>query len=442
MSRAYVPTTDADRSEMLAAIGVETIDDLFHDIPASAEAADLGAFSRPLAEIELSRLMNELSRESTPAGNVAFFRGGGAYRRFTPAVVDDILRRGEFLTSYTPYQPEASQGTLMAAFEFQSEVASLYSMEVANAGLYDGASALAEACLMACRITRRERIAASRAINPRYLDVLRTYTLPQGISVDLIAEDGTGLTSDHACLAIQSPDYFGRIALTDDSFAQLAHDNGALLVVSADPMSLALLKPPGELGADIAVGEGQSLGLPLSFGGPYVGLFTTKFEHVRQMPGRIVGQTTDRDGRRAFVLTLQAREQHIRRERASSNICTSEQLLALAVTVYVSLLGPEGLRQTARLCYDRAHYAADKLSAIEGFSLVYPEAPFFQEFLLRCPRPVSEINARLREAGIVGGIDATTPDEARMILCCSETNTADEIDRLAGVLSSWQGWTA
>lgn len=442
MSRAYIPMTPSDREEMLAAVGVQSINDLFHDVPASAKPADLGEYSQPLAEIELARLLDSLSRESTPAGNLAFFRGGGAYRRFTPAVVDDILRRGEFLTSYTPYQPEASQGTLMAAFEFQSEVSALYGLEVANAGLYDGASSLAEACLMACRVTHRDRIAVSRAINPRYLDVLRTYTRAQGIEIDELPEDGGGLTSEHACLAVQSPDYYGRIALKDGTLGELAHENGALLVVSADPMSLALLKSPGELGADIAVGEGQSLGLPLSFGGPYVGLFTTKPEYVRQMPGRIVGQTTDVDGRRAFVLTLQAREQHIRRERASSNICTSQQLLALAVAVYVSLLGQEGLRQTARLCYDRTHYAADRLTAIDGFSLVYPDEPFFQEFLLRCPRPIAEVNARLRDAGIVGGIDASTPDQARMILCCTETNTAEEIDRLANVLSQWQGWTA
>jgi glycine dehydrogenase subunit 1 len=442
MGRAYIPMTPSDRDEMLAAIGLQSIDDLFRDVPASAEPADLSDFSQPMAEIDLARLMDGLSRSSTPAGNVAFFRGGGAYRRFTPAVVDEIVRRGEFLTSYTPYQPEASQGTLMAAFEFQSGIASLYAMEVANAGMYDGASALAEACLMACRITRRERIAASRAVNPRYLDVLRTYTRPQGIHIDLLTEDGTGLTSEHACLAIQSPDYFGRIVLKDRSRAELAHHNGALLVVSADPMSLAVLRPPGELGADIAVGEGQSLGLPLSFGGPYVGLFTTKLNYVRQMPGRIVGQTTDRDGRRAFVLTLQTREQHIRRERASSNICTSEQLLALAVTVYMGLLGPEGLRETARLCYDRAHYAAEKLSSIPGFSLAYPDEPFFQEFLLRCPLPIAEINSRLRQAGIVGGIDASTSEEPLMLLCCTETNVVGEIDRLADMLSAWQGWAA
>jgi glycine dehydrogenase subunit 1 len=434
--------TSLDRDEMLAAIGVTNVDDLFQDIPASAQTANLGEFSKSMTEIEVARLMNALSRECTPAGNVAFFRGGGAYRRFTPAVVDEVVRRGEFLTSYTPYQPEASQGTLIAAFEFQSAVASLYGMEIANSGMYDGASALAEACLMACRITGRERIAASQAVNPRYLDVLRTYTRPQGIYVDLLPEHLTGLTAEHACLAIQTPDFFGRIVLKDRSHAELAHESGALLVVSADPMSLALLRPPGELGTDIAVGEGQSLGLPLSFGGPYVGLFTTKLEYVRQMPGRIVGQTADRDGRRAFVLTLQTREQHIRRERASSNICTSEQLLALAVTAYISLLGPEGLRQTARLCYDRAHYAAEKISSIPGFALMYPDEPFFQEFLLGCPIPVPQINSNLRNAGIVGGIDTSTSKGSSMLLCCTEMNTAEEIDRLADELSSWRRWVA
>ena len=434
-----MPMTNLDREEMLAAIGLEKIDDLFQDIPASAETVQLGDFHRPLAEIELARLLHNLSSDNTSAGNVAFFRGGGAYRRFTPAVVDEIMRRGEFLTSYTPYQPEASQGTLMATFEFQSAIASLYGMEVANAGMYDGASALAEACLMTCRIAHRKRIAVVRTINPRYTEVLRTYTGPQGIEIDLIDESGSGLTSAHSCLAIQSPDYFGRIHPLNAAYAEMAHAKGALLVVSADPMSVALLHSPGELGADIAVGEGQSLGLPLSFGGPYVGLFATKLEHIRQMPGRVVGQTTDRNGRRAFVLTLQTREQHIRRERASSNICTSEQLLALAVTAYIGLLGPEGLRQTARLCYDRTHYAARKLSAIPGFDLVYPDVPFFQEFLLRCPASVTEINSRLREAGMVGGIDASSADQALMLVCCTETNSAEEIDRLADILSDWRG---
>lgn len=436
MTRAYFPMTPSDEEEMLAAVGVESVEELFSDMPASAQGIDPALLPQPLSELEIVRQMHALADENQHAGRFAFFRGGGAYRRFTPAVVDEIIRRGEFLTSYTPYQAEASQGTLTAAFEFQSMICSLYSMEVANAGLYEGASALAEACLMACRVTRRDRIAISEDVNPRYIEVLRTYTEPQDLSIDVMPAEASGLTEQHACFALQSPDYFGRIALRDTQLADRVHGLGGLLVVSADPMSLALFRPPGDFGADIAVGEGQSLGLPLSFGGPYLGLFTTRMEHVRQMPGRVVGQTTDSEGRRGFVLTLQAREQHIRRERASSNICTSEQLLALAVAVYLASTGPEGLREIARLCYDRTHYAAQALTAIPGFELADPEAPFFQEFALRCPAPVERINAQLKQAGIVGGLDVSKGDDPLMLVCCTETNTREEIDRLAAALST------
>jgi glycine dehydrogenase subunit 1 len=288
---------------------------------------------------------------------------------------------------------------------------------------------------MACRVTGRHRVALAGGVNPRYAEVVRTYTEPQGIEVDLLDMDTAMPEDSHACLAVQSPDYFGRVVLRDDTLSRRCREADALLVVSADPMSLALFRPPGDLGADIAVGEGQSLGLPLSFGGPYVGLFTTRMQHLRQTPGRIVGQTTDADGRRAFVLTLQAREQHIRRERAVSNICTSEQLLALAVAVYVGCMGPQGLKNVARLCYDRAHYAAASLASLPGYALAFPEAPFFQEFVLRCPGPVRELNAALRQAGILGGLDVSSDSESRMLLCCTETNTRDEIDRLIEVLA-------
>ena len=438
MSRAYIPMTPVDRETMLVAIGVTSADELFADIPVAARGANLESLPPPLAEIDLLQELRTLADENVAAGRLAFFRGGGAYRRFTPAVVDEVIRRGEFLTSYTPYQAEASQGTLQAAFEFQSLIGSLYGMEVANAGLYDGASALAEACLMASRVTGRGRIALTEGVNPRYVEVARTYTEPQEIAIDVLPA-GASPSEEHACLVVQSPDYYGRVVLTDGDPAARCREAGALLVVSADPMSLALLRPPGEFGADIAVGEGQSLGLPLSFGGPYVGLFTTRLRHVRQMPGRVVGQTADSDGRRAFVLTLQAREQHIRRERASSNICTSEQLLALAVTVYVSCLGRRGLAQVARLCYDRAHYAVAAIAALPGWGLVFPEAPFFQEFVVRCPRPFAEVNARLREQGIVGGLDVSAGEEARMLLCVTETNTRAEIDRLVGALAGMGG---
>jgi glycine dehydrogenase subunit 1 len=427
--------TSTDRQAMLATIGVASAEDLFADIPASASAAYVDQLPAPLSELEITSQLQSLADENVQAGHLAFFRGGGAYRRFVPAVVDEVIRRGEFLTCYTPYQAEASQGTLQAAFEFQSMICSLYGMDVANAGLYDGASALAEACLMACRITGRPRIAVTDSLNPRYLSVIRTYAQPQGLRVDVLA-DTAALTSDHACFALQSPDYFGRLALTSDAIAAAAHASGALLVVSADPLSLGLFRPPGDLGADIVVGEGQSLGLPLSFGGPYLGLFTTRMGYVRQMPGRVVGQTADVEGRRAFVLTLQAREQHIRRERAASNICTSEQLVALAVAVYLSCVGPRGLQQLARLVYDRAHYAASAIGALNGWELVYPDSTYFQEFVVRCPRPVLEINRQLRDQGIVGGLDVSTEGEARMLLCVTETNPRGEIDRLVTALES------
>jgi glycine dehydrogenase subunit 1 len=389
--------------------------------------------------LELVRELKSLAAQNTAGGDVAFFRGGGVYRRYVPAVVSDILRRGEFLTSYTPYQAEASQGTLQVAFEFQSMVCALTGMEVANAGMYDGASALAEACLMACRLSGRHRLAIADTVNPRYARVVQTYAEPQGIAIDRVSPAAPGLTSEHACFVLQTPDYFGRIALVDGGPARLCREAGALLVVSAEAMSLALFRPPGEFGADIVVADGQSLGLAPSFGGPYVGLFAAKQEHIRQMPGRIVGQTTDVDGRRAFVLTLQAREQHIRPERASSNICTSEQLLALAMTAYLACLGPQGLQQVARLCYEKSHYAAKLVGNLRGWGLVYPEAPFLQEFVVRCPRPVWKVNSLLRREGIVGGLDVSAEGQSRMLLCVTETNTRAEIEKLAGVLEDMAG---
>jgi glycine dehydrogenase subunit 1 len=436
MTRAYIPMTDPDREAMLAAIGVASADELFRDIPAAGIITGVDEIPAPLSEMELLQEMRRLGGMNTAAADVAFFRGGGIYRHFTPTVVSEILRRGEFLTSYTPYQAEASQGTLQAAFEFQSMICTLTGMDVANAGMYDGASALAEACLMACRLTGRHRLAIAASVNPRHLEVVRTYVEPQGIDIDLVDAAAPALSELHSCFVLQSPDYEGRIVLRDGSAKEQAEAAGALLVVSADPMSLALFKSPGELGADIVVGEGQALGLPMSFGGPYVGLFTCKQQYIRQMPGRIVGQTTDLEGRRAFVLTLQAREQHIRRERASSNICTSEQLLALAVAVYLASVGKEGLRQVARLCYDKAHYAAEQIARLPGYALSNPDAPFFEEFVIETPQPVRGTNSLLRERGIVGGIEA---GDNRMLLCVTEMNSREQIDRLVAALAEIGG---
>ncbi len=425
--------TDDDREAMLGVIGVASAEELFADIPAAARIDGLD-LPPALSEPELVAALEELAAENTPAGSLACLRGGGVRRRFVPAVVDAVIRRGEFLTSYTPYQAEVSQGTLQTVFEFQSLVCALTGMDVANAGMYDGASALAEACLMACRITGRDRVAIGEAVNPRYERVIHTYLRFRGIEVDRIEASGEGLTEGHACFALQTPDYFGRIVLVDEGPSKRCREAGALLIVSADPMSLALLRPPSDFGADVVVGEGQSLGLPLSFGGPYVGLFGARQAHVRQMPGRIVGEAQDIEGRRGFVLTLQAREQHIRRERASSNICTSQQLAALAVTAYLACLGKSGLRQVASLCYDRAHYAAAGIGGLAGYSLAYPEAPFFDEFVVRCPKPVAETNQALRLRGILGGIDVSEGDEPRMLVCVSETNNREEIDRLLEAL--------
>jgi len=438
VTRAYIPMTDADRAEMLSVIGVSSPDALFSDIPPEGFIDNID-LPPPLSEMELVRELSALGARNTAAGEAGFFRGGGIYRHFVPAVVGDVLRRGEFLTSYTPYQAEASQGTLQAAFEFQSMVCTLTGMDAANAGMYDGASALAEACLMACRVTGRQSLAIAATVNPRHLEVVRTYVEPQGIGIDIVDAAAPALTGQHACFVLQSPDYFGRLVLTDDGPAQRCKDAGALLVVSADPMSLALFRSPGELGADIVVGEGQALGLAMSYGGPYIGLFTCKQQYLRQMPGRIVGQTADLDGKRAFVLTLQAREQHIRRERASSNICTSEQLLALAVTVYLACLGPRGLGHVARLCYDKAHYAASKIDALEGYRLHDAGAAFFQEFVVECPRPVREINAGLRKRGIIGGIDVSGDGTSRMLICVTETNSRAEIDHLVAALAETGG---
>ena len=439
MARAYIPMTEADREQMLGTIGAAGIDELFEDIPAAALIDGVPALPPALSELDLMTEMQAIAAMNRSGEQAAFFRGGGVYRRFIPAVVGEIIRRGEFLTSYTPYQAEASQGTLQAAFEFQSMICALTGMEVANAGMYDGASALAEACLMACRTTGRGRLALADTINPRYLKVIETYARPQGIGIDQFPSGITQLSDEHACLVLQTPDYYGRIALTDEGPAEMCREAGALLVVSADPMSLALYRSPGELGADIVVGDGQSLGLSMSFGGPYVGLFAAKQDYVRLMPGRIVGETADVDGKRAFVLTLQAREQHIRRERASSNICTSEQLLALAVTVYLACLGKSGLRQVARLCYDKAHYTANQVTALEGWSLVHPEAEFFQEFAVRCPLPVTQVNRALRDRGVVGGIDVSSAEESRMVVSVGETNSREEIDLLVESLAAIGG---
>jgi glycine dehydrogenase subunit 1 len=436
---------------MLKAVGARSLDDLFADIPKAQRDPPLH-LPPPLSEPELLTELSTLAARNRAAGRMACFLGGGAYHHFIPSVVGQIMSRGEFLTSYTPYQPEVSQGTLQTAFEFQSLVCELLGMEVANAGMYDGASALAEACLMAAAITGRRRIAVLETVHPHYEAVVRTYAAGRGLAVEQVAAEGLRLTEEHACLVVQQPNFFGYLEDVE-ALGQAAHAAGTLDVAVAEPVSLGLLRPPGEYGADIAVGEGQPLGIPLSFGGPYLGLFACRQEHVRQMPGRIVGRTRDAEGRTGYVLTLQTREQHIRRERATSNICTSEQLVALAATVYLCTMGKQGLRRVAELCYHKAHYAAERIAGLPGYSLPL-EGAFFNEFVVGCPRPVAELNQALLEQGILGGLNVSPgtgtglkpglrglrePPEHAMMLCVTEMNTREEIDRLVEGLGSVNG---
>ncbi len=426
MNHPYIPNTDADRRQMLGVIGAQSVDELFSDIPPGFRIDSLD-LPPALSELDLAREMADLAHKNVAAGNgTTSFLGGGAYRHFIPSTVAHVIGRSEYYTAYTPYQPEISQGTLQTMFELQSMTCELTGMDVANAGMYDGASALAEACLMACRITGRNRIAVHSSVNPSWLEVVRTYAFGPEIPVDVV--DGQPLSTEHACLAVQQPSFLGTL---EDvwSLRETARGTGALYVVAVDPISLGILTPPGDYGADIVVAEGQSLGWPVNFGGPWLGMFACRSEHVRQMPGRIVGRTTDMDGRTGYVLTLQTREQHIRRERATSNICTSQQLIGLAATVYLATVGKQGLREIAEACYHKAHYAAEIIGALPGYSVDFGR-PFFKEFVVKCPRPVSEINRRLLDRDIIGGLDVSDQVEDGMLVCVTEMNTREEIERL------------
>ncbi|MBZ0297243.1 MAG: aminomethyl-transferring glycine dehydrogenase subunit GcvPA [Anaerolineae bacterium] len=439
---SYIPHTEAEREQMLSAIGVGTLEDLFEAVPESHRfpALDLPA---PLSEMEVTAELLALSEANDHAQDFAIFRGAGAYHHFIPSAVDHILRRGEFFTAYTPYQPELSQGTLQAIFEYQSMMCALTGMDAANASHYDGATSLAEAVTVAYDVGRgkRSKVILSPAIHPQYREVVRTYH--QGRPIKLVGDDGSASISDlidmlddnTAMLAVQYPNFFGQI---DDlsTLAEKVHAVGALLVFVANPLALGLLKSPGELGADIVVGEGQTLGIPLGFGGPYLGYFSIKNDYVRKIAGRIIGETTDQDGKRAYVMTLRPREQDIRREKASSNICTNQGLMSLAAAVYMSLMGKYGMRKVGELCYHKAHYAAKQIDSLDGYS-VDMSKPFFNEFVVECPRPVSEINEALLEQGIIGGYDlsADYPHlKNHMLLCVTEMNAKDEIDAVVEVL--------
>lgn len=429
----YIPNTDEDHAEMLAAIGAGTIDDLFSDIPQEHRNPEL-LLPAPLSEMELRAQMGSLAEKNFQAGHHASFLGAGVYNHFCPSVVQPLVTRGEFLTSYTPYQPEVAQGTLQGTYEFQTLTAQLYGMEVSNAGMYDGASALAEAALMACRITKRSRVAVTNTLNPHYADVIRAYLAPQDIEVFLVDPKSAEIPDETACVLAQYPNFYGYIE-DMPTMADMAHANGALLAVSCDPLALAMFQSPGSFGADIATGEGQALGIPASFGGPYVGIFTCRQDYLRQMPGRIVGKTVDTEDRVGYVLTLQPREQHIRREHATSNICTSTALIALWATIYTSLMGKRGLRHVAELCYQKSHYAANKLSELPGYSLPI-DGVFFQEFVVSCPHSPDKVNRALELAGIVGGFDVSNRYKNGLLLCVTEVNRQQDIDHLVQTLGA------
>ena len=430
----YIPNTPAEQDDLLAAIGLRNIDELFADIPDGYRNPTL-ELPAPLSELEIQRELGELAARNRPLASGPSFLGAGSYHHFIPSIVKAIMTRGEFLTAYTPYQPEVSQGTLQVIFEFQTMISALYGMEVANAGMYDGATSVAEAVLMACRVTRRQQVIVTDTVSPAYRQVIATYCQAQGITIDITPADQVAgaITEATAGIVAQYPNFYG--SLEDlQALGEAAHADGALLVVSADPLAMGMLRPPGEFGADIVTGEGQPLGIPPSFGGPYLGLFSCKQQYIRQMPSRLVGRTTDTEGRTGYVLTLQTREQHIRRERATSNICTNEALYALAASIYLAAMGRNGLRQAAELCYHKAHYAADAIAELDGYSL--PQSgQFFQEFVVSCSKPPSEVNRQLMERNILGGLDVSDRFDNGMLLCVTEMNTRDEIDALVSALS-------
>jgi len=409
----YLPLSDADRSEMLQAVGAATIDDLFRDVPPELLLREPIAELPPHAsELSVERQLTALARQNLAAGEVPFFLGCGAYKHHIPASVDHIIQRGEFLTAYTPYQPEIAQGTLQVLFEFQTQVARLLGCEVANASMYDGSTACWEAIVMARRITRRAKAILSSGLHPHYVSVANTMakftgdvletSLPELNSVTDAESLIAAIDGETSAVVVQYPDILGRI--TDlGPIAEAAHAKGALLIaVVTEPVALGLIRSPGEMGADIVVGEGQSIGVGLQFGGPYVGLFATREKYVRQMPGRLAGETVDAEGKRGFVLTLSTREQHIRREKATSNICTNSGLCALAFSVHMSLLGEKGLRKLAQLNHARACEAADRLSAVPGVRLV--NESFFNEFTIELPVEARPVVRHLADKGILGGV--------------------------------------
>jgi glycine dehydrogenase subunit 1 len=449
----YLPLSETDRGAMLATIGVGSIDDLFVDVPGSARlAAPIEDLPSHADEMSVTRTLSRLAGRNLAAGEVPFFLGCGAYRHHIPASVDHLIQRGEFLTSYTPYQPEIAQGTLQVLFEFQSQVARLFGCEIANASMYDGSTACWEAIGMARRITRRGTAILSAGLHPHYVSVARTMARFTGDSLDVampaltpgapgddMARLLAAVDRDTSCVVVQNPNILGHAADLSELAARCGEMGALLIAVVTEPVSLGAIRSPGEMGADIVVGEGQSIGVGLQFGGPYVGLFACAEKHVRQMPGRLAGMTVDAEGKRGFVLTLSTREQHIRREKATSNICTNSGLCALAFSIHLTLLGETGLRELAMLNHAKAVAAADRLAAVAGVELV--SGPFFNEFTLRLAQPARPIVRSLAERGILAGVplgrlypgvDQLDPG---LVVAVTETTTEEDVEALAGALA-------
>jgi glycine dehydrogenase subunit 1 len=444
MASRYIANTTDEQKTMLGVIGAGALEDLLVKIPAKARLPRPLGLAPAMAETDLIRHMTALAGRNANAESHVSFLGAGSYDHYIPSPINHMILRGEFFTAYTPYQPEASQGTLRTIYEYQTMIAELTGMDVANASIYDGASSLAEAALMAHSVTDRREVVLSRAVHPLYKRVTATYCEGPGVRLrDVPAPDGVtdlaaarqAVNAKTAALVVQTPNFYG--CLEDvAAAAEIAHAAGALLVVVADPVNLGVLEGPGRLGADIVVGEGQGLGVPVGFGGPNLGVFAAKNELVRRMPGRLVGATVDRDGQRGFVLTLQTREQHIRRAKATSNICTNVALCALMATIYLATLGRRGLVRVGELATAKAHYAAERLTKVAGVSLRFP-APFFKEFALKLPKPPDRVIPRLARQGFLAGVPLKTFDRALadcLLVAVTEKRTRDEIDAFAAAL--------
>ena len=442
----YIPNSPEERAEMLEIVGLKSADELFRSIPKDVQLNRALNITEPLSEPEVIGGMERLAEKNTATKKPSFL-GAGVYSHYSPTVVDHLIQRSEFFTSYTPYQPEVTQGTLQYIFEFQTLVCQLTGMEVANASMYDGSTSMAEAFLMAQRVTKREKVLVAKTVHPEYLQVAHTYVQHCGIELETVCFDEKSgrihdldkLDDKTAAVVVQSPNFFGCVEDLQ-TLADQAHEVGALLiVVVTEAISFGLLKTPGECGADIVVGEGQSWGVPMSFGGPHVGLFATKDKYVRNMPGRLAGIAYDKNGNRGFVLTLATREQHIRREKATSNICTNQGLIALAATIYLETMGKKGLREVAEQNLQKANYAKKEIAKLDGFAITF-STPTFNEFVVRCPKNAEEILAKLlKEDGIIGGLALSKYYQNRdneFLVCVTETNTKAQIDSLVNGLKT------